>query len=65
MVTKTTATDGTSTYTRADYTKNCWIGYTDPTGISPVPYLIPVASTTVAASKYLNNFGYGFVLTSN
>lgn len=52
------------TYTTADFTKNCWRGYTDPTGLSPVPYLLPINTQTVAASKYLTNNGYGLVLTN-
>jgi len=61
---KVTATDGTVTYTTADYTDRCWRGYTDLTGFSPVPYLLPISSQTVATSKYLKNDGYGLVLTN-
>lgn len=61
---KVTATDGTVTYEPADYTVRCWRGYKDPTGISPVPYLLPINIQTVAASNYLNNEGYGLVLTN-
>ena len=62
---KTTATDGTVTYSPADFTTYCWRGYLDPSGVAPVPYIIPISSQTVAASKYLRNEGYGLVLTSN
>lgn len=36
-------------------------GYTDPTGESAVPYLIPISTTTISTSKHLNNDGYGHV----
>lgn len=62
---KVTAADGTVTYETADYTARCWRGYLDPTGIGPVPYLLPISSQTVATSDYLNNEGYGLVSTSN
>jgi len=62
---KITATDGTVSYASANYTTYCWRGYTDPTGISAVPYLIALPSTTVSNSKYLNNNGYGLVTGSN
>jgi len=61
---KVTATDGTVTYETADYTARCWRGYKDPTGVSAVPFLLPISSQTVAASKYLTNDGYGLVLTN-
>ncbi len=61
---KVTATDGTVTWETADYTARCWRGYKDPTGISAVPYLLPINIQTVAASKYLNNEGYGLVLSN-
>ncbi len=61
---KVTATDGTVTYETADYTARCWRGYIDPTGNAAVPYLLPISSQTVAASKYLTNDGYGLVLTN-
>lgn len=62
---KITPTDGSEVYyTTADYTDRCWRGYTDPTGISAVPYLLPISSQTAATSIYLNNDGYGLV-TSN
>ncbi|MDP4270922.1 MAG: RagB/SusD family nutrient uptake outer membrane protein [Bacteroidota bacterium] len=62
---KITATDNTVTYAPADYTTRCWRGYTDPTGLTPVPYILPISSQTVATSKYLKNEGYGLVLTNN
>jgi starch-binding outer membrane protein, SusD/RagB family len=62
---KVTATDGTVTYETADFTARCWRGYTDPTGVAAVPYLLPISSQTVATSHYLNNNGYGLVTSSN
>lgn len=62
---KVTATDGTVTYTSADYTTRCWRGYPDNTGLTAVPYLLPIGTGTVVNSIYLNNNGYGHVLTSN
>ncbi|HKJ43467.1 MAG TPA: RagB/SusD family nutrient uptake outer membrane protein [Sunxiuqinia sp.] len=47
------------TYRSADYTTRCWRGYTDESGTSAVPYLLPISSTTVGASDYLRNDGYG------
>jgi starch-binding outer membrane protein, SusD/RagB family len=61
---KVTSTEGVVTYEPADYTVRCWRGYNDPTGATPVPYLIPINTQTVAASKFLNNQGYGLVLTN-
>jgi hypothetical protein len=58
---KITATDGTITYTTADYTDRSWRGYTDPSGLSAVPFLLPISSQTVATSEYLTNVGYGLV----
>jgi len=49
----------------ADYTTISWRGYLDETGMSPVPYLLPIGNATVSASKVLNNDGYGLVLTNN
>jgi hypothetical protein len=60
-----TATDGTVSYASANYTTYCWRGYTDPTGVLAVPYLIAISGTTVATSLYLNNNGYGLVTSSN
>ena len=57
---KVTATDGTVSYT-SDYANNCWIGYTDLTGVSAVPYLITISDQTVQTSVYLKNDGYGLV----
>jgi starch-binding outer membrane protein, SusD/RagB family len=65
LVSKVTASDGTVSYTSANYTLWCWRGYTDATGIGAVPYLIALPSTTVANSLYLNNSGYGLVTGSN
>jgi hypothetical protein len=56
-----TATNGTITYQTANYTAYCWRGYKDQTGVSAVPFLLPIPSQTVATSKYLNNNGYGLV----
>lgn len=53
---------GERTYESADYTTRCWRGYTDNTGVSAVPYLLPISTTTVGASEYLNNNGYGLGL---
>lgn len=50
---------GVRTYSSADYTTRCWRGYKDETGLSAVPYLLPLSTTTVGASKYLDNKGYG------
>jgi hypothetical protein len=61
---KVTSTEGVVTYEPADYTVRCWRGYTDPTGSAPVPYLLPINTQTVAASKFLTNQGYGLVLTN-
>ncbi|MGQ1889177.1 RagB/SusD family nutrient uptake outer membrane protein [Thermophagus sp. OGC60D27] len=49
----------------ASYTIRCWRGYTDDTGLSAVPYLLPISATTVGNSQYLNNEGYGHVFTVN
>jgi len=62
---KITATNGTVTYTRANYTTYCWRGYKDPNGILPVPYLIAISGTTIGTSLYLNNDGYGLVASAN
>ncbi len=50
---------GERTYSSADYTQRCWRGYKDETGVSAVPYLLPISTTTTGASEYLNNDGYG------
>ena len=56
------ADDGTVTYEEADYVRRCWRGYTDETGSAPVPYLLPISTTTIGASNYLNNDGYNLGL---
>jgi starch-binding outer membrane protein, SusD/RagB family len=59
---KVTATGtGIVTYQTSNFTAYCWRGYKDATGVSAVPFLLPVPSQTVATSKYLNNNGYGLV----
>lgn len=50
---------GDRTYSSSTYTTRSWRGYTDVTGVSAVPYLLPLSTTTVGASNYLNNDGYG------
>jgi starch-binding outer membrane protein, SusD/RagB family len=55
---------GEVSYSTADYTDRCWRGYKDPTGLTAVPYLLPINTQTVSASKYLTNTGYGLVLTN-
>ena len=57
--------DGTISYDTADYTARCWRGYTDPAGLSAVPYLLAISSQTVATSDYLTNEGYGLSSSSN
>lgn len=59
-------TDGVVTgYESADYTKWCWRGYKDASGVSAVPYLLPIGVSTISASQHLNNTGYGLVLSNN
>lgn len=53
---------GVRTYSSSDYTTRSWRGYKDVTGLSAVPYLLPISTTTIGASKYLNNVGYGLDL---
>ncbi|WP_320020075.1 RagB/SusD family nutrient uptake outer membrane protein [Labilibaculum manganireducens] len=53
---------GERIYESADYTTRCWRGYTDDSGISAVPYLLPISTTTISASMYLDNNGYGLDL---
>lgn len=48
-------------YRPSDYVCWTWRGYTDQNGVAAVPCLIPIGSTVVANSKYLNNNGYGLV----
>lgn len=55
----------TGEYEPSAYIKNCYRGYTDPTGQSAVPYLLPIGAETVANSDVLNNEGYGHVRGSN
>ncbi|MDR1810208.1 MAG: RagB/SusD family nutrient uptake outer membrane protein [Prevotella sp.] len=54
-----------TTYEPADYTVRCWRGYTDETGLSAVPYLLPIGVGTLSPSKVLNNEGYGHVFSAN
>jgi len=44
----------------ASYTLYSWRGYTDETGESAVPYLLPIGSQTISTSRVLNNNGYCF-----
>jgi SusD family. len=55
---KLTATDGSVTYQSANFTTYSWRGYTDLSGTSAVPYLLPISSQTIATSVFLNNNGY-------
>ena len=48
-------------YERSDYVSRCWRGYTDETGMSAVPFLLPIAEGVINTSEYLNNEGYGHV----
>lgn len=48
------------TYESADYTTRCWRGYKDASGLSAVPYLVPISTQTIETSVHLNNDGYGF-----
>lgn len=63
------AGNATGEYEPANYTLRCWRGYLDQyddvstvSGDDPVPYLLPISSTTVANSEYLNNNGYNLGL---
>ena len=49
----------------ADYTIRCWRGYADESGLTAVPYLLPISSITVGNSQYLTNDGYGHVFSAN
>jgi hypothetical protein len=60
-----TATDGSKTYEPANYTTYSWRGYKDETGLSAVPYLLPIGVNTLSSSKALDNNGYGHVFTNN
>lgn len=55
----------TGEYEPATYINNCYRGYTDATGQSAVPYLLPIGAETVANSAVLNNNGYGIVRGTN
>ncbi|MGB3066048.1 RagB/SusD family nutrient uptake outer membrane protein [Sphingobacterium thalpophilum] len=45
----------------ADYILRSWRGYKDDTGLSPVPYILPLHSSTVTSSLgTLKNEGYNF-----
>lgn len=55
----------TGEYEPANYITNCYRGYTDATGQSAVPYLLPVPAQKVANSTVLNNDGYGIVRGAN
>jgi starch-binding outer membrane protein, SusD/RagB family len=57
--------DANGIYGTATFTTYSWRGYTDPTGISAVPYLVAIPSQIVATSMYLNNKGFGLVTGSN
>lgn len=48
-------------YESANYTTYSWRGYTDESGVSAVPFLLPIGAQTVANSEYLTNDGYGLV----
>jgi hypothetical protein len=52
-------------YSSADYTVRCWRGYKDETGLSAVPYLLPISTATISSSSVLNNEGYGHVFSAN
>lgn len=55
----------TGEYEPANYVTNCYRGYTDATGQSAVPYLLPIPAQKVANSGVLNNNGYGIVRGAN
>jgi hypothetical protein len=61
----TTATDGSVTYEPSDYANWTWRGYKDETGLSAVPYLLPIGTSTISSSTVLNNDGYGHIFTNN
>lgn len=49
--------------TVADYINWCWRGYTDNTGVSAVPYLLPIHQDIINASNgVLTNTGYGLTI---
>lgn len=55
----------TGEYEPANYIVNCYRGYTDATGVSAVPYLLPIPAQKIANSTVLNNNGYGIVRGAN
>ena len=55
----------TGEYEVANYITNCYRGYTDATGESAVPYLLPIPAQKIANSTVLNNNGYGIVRGAN
>ncbi|WP_294616822.1 RagB/SusD family nutrient uptake outer membrane protein [uncultured Bacteroides sp.] len=55
----------TGEYEPANYIVNCYRGYTDATGESAVPYLLPIPAQKIANSTVLNNNGYGIVRGAN
>lgn len=61
-VTATTNGNETVTWEEADYTARTWRGYTDPSGLQPVPYLLPIPYQKIVDSEgVLSNDGYGLV----
>lgn len=52
-------------YQSADFTTRLYRGYTGDTGkgTGPVPYLMPIGTTTLSSSAVLNNEGYCFKKT--
>lgn len=62
--TKALVKDVSGTFQPADFITRSWRGYTDETGISPVPYLLPIHYNIVSKSNgVLSNKGYGLGLT--
>lgn len=49
-------------YKVSDWAARLYRGYTgtNESGSGPVPYLLPIATTTITSSAVLNNEGYGF-----
>lgn len=43
----------------ADFTVRSWYGYKDASGMTAVPYLLPIGVSTISASSVLDNDGYG------
>lgn len=56
---------GAEWYESADYTQRCWRGYKDASGLSAVPYLLPISSQTIESSQVLTNEGYGHNFSAN